>query len=66
MMCAVREHGAPATDDVPSAVRALSSGGIMSVFGSLSDWITDNIDDNVFARLSAVIWVPVFALWQSS
>lgn len=38
----------------------------MSVFGSLSDWITDNIDDNVFARLSAVIWVPVFALWQSS
>lgn len=37
----------------------------MSVFGSLSDWITDNLDDNVFARLSAIIWVPIFALSPS-
>ncbi len=37
----------------------------MSVFGSLSDWITDNMDDSAFARASAVILVPVFALFQS-
>ncbi|WP_268968290.1 hypothetical protein [Tomitella gaofuii] len=35
------------------------------VFGSLSDWITDNLNTSPFARLSAVVLVPIFALFQS-
>ncbi len=38
----------------------------MSVFGSLSDWITKGVQDgDPFATASAAVLMPVFALFNS-